>query len=225
MLIDSQFLKRLRRKIKSFLGIQRPAVQLSGKNFEIGKKLTLDAIDIMNAAGIDYSIDSGTLIGIVRDGDLLPWDDDIDFCIPDRDREKFLSLLGEFRKRGYWISRRYMRQPFEGVWTTNDLQAIKIRNRDLFFFRGRVKADFNFRYKHGSDYFWYMRGADHVSKSDEKYYNSCEEIDYENRKVKVPAHYKEFLTEKYGDWETPDKNYSVKTDDRMAIDYLSNESD
>ena len=212
-------LKRLRRKLKAALGLQRPKVQLTGKNYTIGKKLLLDATDIMNEAGIDYSLDSGTLIGIVRDGDLIPWDDDIDFCIPDRDMDKFLGLLNEFRKRGYWVSERYMRYSLEGVWTTKNLQAIKIRNKDWGFIRGRVKADFNFRYKHENEYFWYMLGADHICKSDQKYYDSCEEIDYENRSVKVPAHYKAFLTEKYGDWQTPDKNYSVKTDDRMAIDY------
>lgn len=212
-------MQKLRRKIKKMLGLDRGKVELSGRNFDIGKKLALNAIDIMNESGINYSLDSGTLLGIVRDGDLLPWDDDVDFCIPDRDKEKFLDLLGEFKRRGYWVSHRYMRRPFKNIWTTEDLQAIKIRNKDWGFIRGRVKADFNFRYKHDKEYFWYMLGADHICKSDQKYYDNCEEIDYEGRKVKVPAHYKEFLTEKYGDWETPDKNYSVKTGDRMAIDY------
>ena len=64
-----------------------------------------------------------------------------------------------------------------------------------------------------------MRGADHICKSDQKYYDSCEFIEYEGRQVKTPAFYKEFLTEKYGDWQKPDKNYNIKTDDRMAIDY------
>ena len=32
--------------------------------------------------GISYCLDGGTLLGVIREGRLLPWDDDLDFFVP-----------------------------------------------------------------------------------------------------------------------------------------------
>lgn len=32
--------------------------------------------------GVDYWIDYGTLLGVIRDGDVLPWDSDVDVTVP-----------------------------------------------------------------------------------------------------------------------------------------------
>ena len=38
-------------------------------------------IDILNDIGLKYWLDAGTLLGIIRDGDLIPWDYDADIGI------------------------------------------------------------------------------------------------------------------------------------------------
>ena len=204
------------RKIKRKIRGKRPRIQLTGKNYVIGKRLLLDIVDILNEENIDYMLDSGTLIGLVRDGDILPWDDDVDFTLPERELEKFLAVLDRFKRRGWWISKRYMQQPFK-VWKVGDLQSIKIRNKRWLFFRGRVKADLNVKYKLDNEYYWYMLGLHKISKADQKYFDNYEEIEYEGRKVKVPAHYDEFLTLKYGDWRTPNRDYDGNKDDGTTI--------
>ncbi len=55
----------------------------------------------LSAAGIRFWLDSGTLLGIVRDGRLLPGDPDIDLSIWEDELPTLLGLAGKFESGGY----------------------------------------------------------------------------------------------------------------------------
>ena len=46
------------------------------------KSMLLKTIDILNEKKYKYWLEAGTLLGILRDGDLIPWDYDADLGIP-----------------------------------------------------------------------------------------------------------------------------------------------
>ena len=48
--------------------------------------------DICNRHGIKYFVQGGTLLGTVRHGGFIPWDDDVDVSLPREEYEKFLAV-------------------------------------------------------------------------------------------------------------------------------------
>lgn len=64
-------------------------------NDEQVKRILLDLLsafdDICKLHSIRYSLDSGTLLGAVRHGGFIPWDDDVDVIVPRPDYERLLD--------------------------------------------------------------------------------------------------------------------------------------
>lgn len=66
-------------------------------------ELTLFVDDLLERHGIVHWLDYGTLLGAVRNGELIPWDGDVDLGILDRDVESVLRLAPEVEQAGYVI--------------------------------------------------------------------------------------------------------------------------
>lgn len=64
----------------------------------------LDVIHQVCAAhNLRYSLAYGTLIGAIRHGGFIPWDDDIDIVMPREDYEKLLAVWNDAAPKGYII--------------------------------------------------------------------------------------------------------------------------
>ena len=55
---------------------------------------------------LKYSLAFGSILGAVRHNGFIPWDDDIDVCMPRDDYEKLIKLAGEF-KNPYFLQTPY----------------------------------------------------------------------------------------------------------------------
>jgi phosphorylcholine metabolism protein LicD len=54
---------------------------------------------------LDYWIDGGTFLGAIRHKGIIPWDDDVDIGILEKDVPQFLALRRKFKDCGYSISK------------------------------------------------------------------------------------------------------------------------
>lgn len=69
---------------------------------------------------IQYWLSDGTLLGAIRDGLFIPWDDDIDVCVREEDIEKLKIILKNNLSYFYYLTN-------EGI--DNKLSFYKIRDR------------------------------------------------------------------------------------------------
>lgn len=74
-------------------------------------KMLVDFDSLCKAKNIEYWIDAGTLLGAVRHGGFIPWDDDIDICMSRENYERFLTLDSNDLPRN-----RYVIKPYEGYY-------------------------------------------------------------------------------------------------------------
>jgi phosphorylcholine metabolism protein LicD len=68
----------------------------TNSDLQIAEQLMLDIAELLNSNNIMYHIDHGTLLGIIRDGGILPWDIDIDFAIMYNDKDKVINILNSY---------------------------------------------------------------------------------------------------------------------------------
>ena len=68
------------------------------------RQCLLDTCDILNAAGLDYWCDFGTLLGYYRDHDVIRTDYDVDLCLFEAERTRLVALAPAFKTRGYTLA-------------------------------------------------------------------------------------------------------------------------
>ncbi len=87
---------------------------------EEAKKMQLDILKTVakfcDGNGIRYFIYYGTYLGAIRHNGFIPWDDDIDICMPRRDYNVFLeSFKHEFYETWFWTKDNNSFCPFAKV--------------------------------------------------------------------------------------------------------------
>jgi len=60
---------------------------------------------VLSESGILFWSSGGTTLGIIRHGGLIPWDDDLDICILDKDELQFSNLAARFAEEGFGLER------------------------------------------------------------------------------------------------------------------------
>ena len=191
--------------------------KLEGKNLEIALKMLHKITEIMEKHSLPYWLEGGTLLGIIRENRLLPWDNDMDISTFKKDYKKLLRVSISFFLAGYRVSYRKFREDI-GPFKKGEFRMIKIRNFINFLGKGEVLLDIFVKKKVGNKYYWVVGTKSPVLKSSPaKYLETQTKIMFNGKEYSAPADYKGYLTHRYKDWQTPVKTWDFKKDDNAIV--------
>ena len=154
-------------------------------NYEDAKECLLIIKDIFDRHDVKFWLIYGTLLGAIRDGDLIPWDRDIDIGTFESDAEKRWPAILEMLDNGFKVLR------------TNSF------GNSVQFIRGREQVDM-------SSYEPYMRNGRRLWRwgrffEPNDYFTGFREVPFLGTTFLVPEHAEKFLCDHYrGDeWKNP----------------------
>lgn len=191
--------------------------RLEGRNVEIALKLLHDVTIELEKAGIEYWLEGGTLLGIIRENRLLPWDNDMDISMYIQDRWRLLKACLILVFKGYRISPRFYGRSIK-PFKTGELRMIKVRKFEKFLKKGEVMLDIFLKKKVGNDYFWTVGIKSPVLKSSPaRFYDELDWTEFNQKSYMIPRDYVGYLAYRYGDWKTPVKVWNFKKDDNAIV--------
>lgn len=188
---------------------------LNGNNGKSALKFLNDITDILDKFNIKYWLDYGTLIGIMREERLLPWDDDIDISIFEEDCELMVNkVLPEIQKIFCCIQTRHLKEDLYPL-KKDTINVFKVRNKKFKFFRGNVRLDIAVMYKHEENI--YSVSFDKLHRLPQKLLREFDLIEFNGKSHRIPKEYDAYLTYCYGNWKTIDKSYNSDTDHTRTL--------
>ena len=181
---------------------------LEGKNGQLALTMLENVTDLLDSNDIDYWLEGGTLLGVVRENRLLPWDNDLDISIKEEEWPKLEKVLSKIK---YLVDTKQFNQdksPFKKGVT----RIVKVRTRRLYFFRGEITLDIFIKFKKDDTYHWQV--GNKPKSVPAHFYSKIITRAFAGKDYKIPENYTEYLTHRYGDWETPVKEWNTYTDDK-----------
>ncbi len=163
-------------------------------------QLVADFQAVMDHYNIPFFFSSGTLLGAVRHGGLIPWDDDADCCVLEENFEKFISITPVLNRLGYATpllnGLGYVTYPEEYKWVGYKVYKPGKACLDVFMMSPQ------------NDLYVYPSGWPHMKLTKEKIY-PLRKIKFGSVAISVPRDIKDFLTQNFGEgWATVGQKYN-----------------
>jgi phosphorylcholine metabolism protein LicD len=187
-------------------------ITLEGANTIIAERMLKSAAEVFDDCNIDYWLEGGTLLGIRREDRLLPWDNDMDVSLMVDQSSKFTMLYEGLKNIGFRVRTRKFQESSD-YFKKGNIRMIKLREKKFFgLIKGDVCLDIFIKYPKTDNAYWMI--ADKTKSVPLKFYQSFKSVIFKDYEYKIPEMTDEYLTYRYGDWQTPVKDWDTFTDDK-----------
>jgi hypothetical protein len=169
----------------------------------LGRRIIKGLNQLAGEQSIPLVVDFGTLLGLVRDKDIIAWDDDIDFAAPQQYAAQVETLVLAFVKANPDINWRIEKVTDRNKLTTSILLKFSSDSEDLLIFTTSISFRVAQQGKSihlPSMGMWY---------SPEKHFITFDKLHWHGESIQVPADYQGYLAFQYGDWNKPKKDIKL----------------
>lgn len=190
------------------------AIKLEGPLLAQAERMLEDVCKTLGRCGVPHCIDGGTLLGLHREGRLLPWDNDMDLYanLADRPRLILASLMLVFK--GYRVNFKTVSRELPPL-KRGQLRLIKVRKRLGAGVGNYLLVDIIIKRTVGDRTFWTVGKESTVLKSvPARFYAAFGKLSFKGFDYPTPQDLDNYLTARYGDWRTPVKEWDFLKDDQ-----------
>lgn len=202
----------------------------------------INTVRLLDAQGLDYWIESGTLLGLCRSGELISHDKDIDIGVW-LDKEDILcdfalKLSSDYEVKKYFYKNRLYKIKlvptnnarlrkidFNLYFQSRDMaccfQSVFFKKSNLFIYYVMLIFEYIFtaRFIRGSRVLFFGKWPLKYLRRpafwliNAKHFLVRDDMLYRGYKIKIPSNPKIYLQNKYGDWRKEKKEWNFMTDD------------
>lgn len=166
---------------------------------------------VLDELGVRYWLDGGTLLGVIREGRLLPWDNDCDVFLDNPSEQQIGCLISLLKKRGLRVRVRKS-HGWMGPFSKGSNRLIKVRNYRWGILSGPALIDLFMVRTEGEESYWAL--SETLSSCSNQYFASLRRVAFLGYDFPVPALTEEYLSFRYGvDWRTPRLDWDSSQDD------------
>jgi len=192
-------------------------IKLDDKYLEKSLRLLERATTFLEKYNIPYWLEGGTLLGIIRENRLLPWDNDLDISIRSEDFDRLRRILPKFYYRGM-IAKVREHKIDDPPFQKGEVRLIKVYATKYLFFKSPLVLDIFVKKKLDDQYYWVVGVKRRAKKAvPARFYDELTTVQFNNKTYSIPKLTDEYLTYRYGDWRTPVKNWNYIKDDQSTV--------
>ncbi|HRD19208.1 MAG TPA: LicD family protein, partial [Candidatus Marinimicrobia bacterium] len=183
-------------------------IKLDDKYLEKSLRLLERATTFLEKYNIPYWLEGGTLLGIIRENRLLPWDNDLDISIRSEDFDRLRRILPKFFYQGM-IAKVRGHKIDDPPFQKGEVRLIKVYATKYLFFKTPLVLDIFVKKKLDDQYYWVVGVKRRAKKAvPARFYDELTTVQFNHKTYSIPKLTDEYLTYRYGDWRTPVKTWN-----------------
>ena len=178
----------------------------SESTLKIARKILIEINSLVIKLELEVYVFAGTALGLMRDGDLIAWDDDIDFCVSQSSFLGLKNLLLEYLKKIHENREFNFLFSIQSMNGEDCVLLIDVFSALNSF--NKFQISFN-KFEESEDFALFPSIA-LIPKIPIEHFKGASYLRALNENFRAPKNCQDFLTYIYGDWKSPVKDTTVK---------------